>query len=48
VGRTLNASLRLVAQDERRRYEELAIFPEDADVPCRHEGSRLVLGGSLT
>jgi WD40 repeat protein len=34
VGRTLGASLRLLAEDERRRYEELAIFPEDAAIPC--------------
>jgi hypothetical protein len=39
VGRTLNASLRLLAEDERRHYEDLAIFPEDADVPCATLGA---------
>jgi WD40 repeat protein len=34
VGRTLNASLRSLTDDEGRRYERLAIFPEDADIPC--------------
>jgi WD40 repeat protein len=34
VGRTLNASLRRLTEDERQRYEQLAIFPEDADIPC--------------
>jgi WD40 repeat protein len=33
VGRTLNASLRLLSEDERRCFEDLAIFPEDAAVP---------------
>jgi WD40 repeat protein len=34
AGRTLSASLRLLTEDERRRFEELAIFPEDAAIPC--------------
>ncbi len=34
VGRTLNASLRCLTDDERQRYEQLAIFPKEADVPC--------------
>lgn len=33
VGRTLSASLRRLSDDERQRYEWLAIFPEDADIP---------------
>jgi WD40 repeat protein len=33
VGRALNASLRRLPDDERQRYEQLAIFQEDADLP---------------
>jgi WD40 repeat protein len=35
VGRTLMASLSRLAEGDRSRYEELAIFPEGADIPCR-------------
>jgi WD40 repeat protein len=33
VGRTLNASLRRLSDDELQCFEHLAIFPEDADLP---------------
>lgn len=33
VARTLSASLQRLSETERRRYEELAVFPEDRDVP---------------
>jgi WD40 repeat protein len=34
VGRTLNASLQRLTEDEKQRYEKLAIFPEDTEIPC--------------
>jgi len=33
VGRTLGVSLQRLAEDERQRFRELAVFPEDIDVP---------------
>lgn len=33
VDRTLDVSLRRLADDERQRFRELAVFPEDVDVP---------------
>jgi WD40 repeat protein len=33
VGKTLGVSLELLAPDERARFRELAVFPEDTDVP---------------
>jgi hypothetical protein len=33
VAMTLGVSLGLLSEEERARYEELAVFPEDADVP---------------
>jgi WD40 repeat protein/DNA-binding winged helix-turn-helix (wHTH) protein len=33
VDKTLGVSLDLLAQDERARFRELAVFPEDVDVP---------------
>ncbi len=31
---TINASLKRLAQEDRERYETLAVFPEDRSVPC--------------
>ena len=31
---TIDASLKRLNSDDRRHYEELAIFPEDVSVPC--------------
>ena len=33
VAKTLGVSLELFTEDERARFSELAIFPEDLDVP---------------
>ncbi|HYG63739.1 MAG TPA: NB-ARC domain-containing protein [Thermoanaerobaculia bacterium] len=35
VSRTLEVSLRRLSEDEQRRFEALAIFPEDEDVPLQ-------------
>ena len=34
VGRTLNASLSMLSAEDQQRYQQLAIFPEDAEIPC--------------
>lgn len=35
VSQTIEVSLDLLREDERQRYDELAIFPEDSDIPLQ-------------
>ncbi|GHO98480.1 hypothetical protein KSF_085280 [Reticulibacter mediterranei] len=47
VERCLTASLRLLSREEALRYQELSIFPEDADIPLATVGKLWQVTGGL-